>query len=69
MTPDIIGVCHYCLRTSDLTSWLPEKYASVNYSPGSFSGSEVLDLCAECVTRYNVTHDPKVKRRPRPLGH
>lgn len=67
--PDItpqVGMCDYCLRTSDLTTWLPEKYAADNYSPSSFSGSELLDLCADCVTKYRVSHDPKIKREPPP---
>ena len=73
LTPDIdiTGVCDYGKRTAPLTTWLPEKYAADNYSPSSFSGDELLDLCAACVRRYRVSHDPKVKRRPRPpwLGY
>ncbi len=59
--------CDYCGRPAEeLFAFLPEKYAADNYSPGSLSLSELEDVCARCVERYRVSHDPKVKRRPRP---
>ena len=71
LTPDIIdadhiGACDYCGKVDVLTTWFPERYAAVNYSPNSFSADELEDVCARCVERYRVTHDPAIKRRPRP---
>lgn len=58
--------CKYCGSTSDLSAWLPEKYAADNYRPGSLSLDELEDFCGRCVTRFRVSHDPNIKRRPRP---
>lgn len=62
----ITKCCDYCGADTELTAWLPERYAVDNYSPGSLSLDELLDVCDRCVRDYRITHDPAVKRRPRP---
>ena len=56
--------CDYCGADTELSAWLPEKYASVGYRPGSFSASELIDVCQACVVLFNVSHDPAVPRKP-----
>lgn len=58
--------CDYCGADAELDTFLPYRYAADNYSPGSLSLDECEDVCARCQVSYRVTHDPAVKRRPRP---
>ena len=60
--------CVYCGADDvPLTAWLPERYRSVGFSPGSFSADELEDVCDPCVVAFSVSHDPKVPRKPRPV--
>lgn len=68
MTTTATRGCDYCGADAELSAYLPAKYATVNYSPDSFSADEVEDVCDRCVRDYRVSHDPAVKRRPRPAN-